>query len=218
MKSELLLEYKELTDRISDLREQAKEKAKTILKEGMVSYFQKHGHLADRIVWKQFTPYFNDGEACEFSVHEPIVVIKPLLDVEEEDEYEYTEDSKYAYNEYDFVVTEIDKRLEVMKVYEADPLAWSKARTMMQNAQMRGSYRYPDDYYIKYPPDQCSVEELLRMRERAEQIDESFHVDTKAILSFIQSIDDNVMKELFGDHVRIIVTAEDTIIEEYYHD
>lgn len=218
MKSELLSEYKELTDRISALREQAKEKAKTILKEGMVSYFQKHGHLTECIVWKQFTPYFNDGEACEFRVHEPVVIMKPLVESDEEDEHEYTEDSKYAYSIDDFTVKEIDKRIEVMKVYEADPLTWSKARAMMQNAKIQGSYRYTDDYYITYPPDLYSVEELLRMRERAEQIDESFHADTEAIISFIQSIDDDVMKELFGDHVRIIITAEDTIIEEYYHD
>ena len=83
MQSELLAEYNELTTKINALREQAKEKAKTIIKEGMTSYFEKHGSLVRCITWRQYTPYFNDGESCEFSVHEPVAIMWPVVETED---------------------------------------------------------------------------------------------------------------------------------------
>lgn len=218
MQSELLSEYNELTATINALREQAKEKAKIILKQGMASYFEKHGSLVRCITWRQYTPYFNDGESCEFSAHEPVAIMWPVVETEDEEDDEYSEDSKYAYYAPDFDVQALNKRIELMKVYEADPIAWSKARVAERNAGLRGSYRYPDDYYISYPPDQYSVEELNLMVTRAEQITDEFKRDTDAVLSFITSMDEDVLKELFGDHVQVIISADDTIVEDYIHD
>jgi hypothetical protein len=38
------------------------------------AFFEETGIQA--IVWTQYTPYFNDGEECTFSVHEPVFVRK----------------------------------------------------------------------------------------------------------------------------------------------
>ena len=218
MQSELLTEYNELTTAIRSLREQAKEAAKTILKQGLASYFEKHGSLIRCIVWTQYTPYFNDGESCEFSVHEPVAIMWPVVETAEDDEDDYSEDSKYAYYANDFDIQEITKRIKLMTNYEADPLAWSKVRVAERNAEQRGSFRYPDNYYITYPPDQCSVEELNLMLIRATLVDSSLKTDTDALLAFIRSIDEVIMEELFGDHVRVIITANETIVEDYNHD
>lgn len=220
MQSELLSEYNELTATIKALREQAKEKAKTILKQGMASYFQKHGSLIRCITWTQYTPYFNDGESCEFSVNEPVALMWPLIpsDDEDEEDDDYSEDSKHTYYAPEFDLQALAERIELMTAYEADPVAWSKAKVAERNTTMRGSYRYPDNYYITYPPDQYSVEELKLMVIRAEQVTDEFKRDTDAVLIFIASMDEEVLEELFGDHVRVIITAEDTIVEEYNHD
>jgi hypothetical protein len=217
MQSELLSEYNELTATIKALREQAKEKAKAILKQGMASYFQKHGSLVRCITWKQYTPYFNDGESCEFSVHEPVAIMWPLVESDEEDD-DYSEDSKHTYYAPDFDLQGLTERIELMTAYEADPVAWSRAKVAERNAEFRGSYRYPDNYYITYPPDQYSVEELNLMVIRAEQITDEFKRDTDEVLSFITSMDEEVLEELFGDHVQVIITAEDTIVEYYNHE
>lgn len=219
MQSELLAEYSELTATINALREQAKEKAKIILKQGMASYFEKHGSLVRCITWRQYTPYFNDGETCEFSVHEPVAIMWPVVEAEDDEDCdEYSEDSKYAYYAPDFDVLGLAERIEVMTAYEADPVAWSKERVAERNAEMRGSYRYPDNYYISYPPDQHSVEELELMVTRAHQVTDDFKRDTDAVLIFIASMDEDVLKELFGDHVQVIINADDTIVEDYNHD
>lgn len=41
--------------------------------------------------WRQYTPYFNDGDACVFNVHEPEVLLtsEALFD-EDEDDYDQT--------------------------------------------------------------------------------------------------------------------------------
>lgn len=38
------------------------------------------------VVWNQYTPYFNDGDACEFSIHEASVILS-FGDEYHEDEY-----------------------------------------------------------------------------------------------------------------------------------
>jgi hypothetical protein len=218
MQSELLAEYNELTTTIRALREQAKEKAKIILQQGMASYFEKHGNLVRCITWRQYTPYFNDGESCEFSVHEPVAIMWPVIETEDEEDDDYSEDSKHAYYTADFDVQGLVERVELMTAYEADPIAWSKACVSERNSAMIGSYRYPDNYYVTYPPDQYSVEELELMVTRAEQVTEDFKRDTEAVLGFINSMDESIMEELFGDHVQVIINANDTIVEDYNHD
>ena len=46
-------------------QEQAQEMFKGVTKE----FFEKNPGIT-AVVWTQYTPYFNDGEACVFSVHE----------------------------------------------------------------------------------------------------------------------------------------------------
>lgn len=41
---------------------------RTAFDEGAQQLFADHSILAG-FSWRQYTPYFNDGEACEFSVH-----------------------------------------------------------------------------------------------------------------------------------------------------
>lgn len=39
------------------------------------AFLEKHDKVK-AIVWTQYTPYFNDGEPCEFSVNDPEVIFK----------------------------------------------------------------------------------------------------------------------------------------------
>ena len=54
--------------------------------------------------WEQYTPYFNDGEPCEFSTGE--IYLKMIWDVstseEDEDEYEYADGYRDGYDLYDY--------------------------------------------------------------------------------------------------------------------
>lgn len=45
------------------------EEMQTVLKDAFKEIFEKAPHLA-AITWTQYTPYFNDGDECTFSVHD----------------------------------------------------------------------------------------------------------------------------------------------------
>lgn len=85
------------TSKIDNLRALMSEKEKELQEAGnkafkeYVKIFFAACPEVQAIVWSQYTPYFNDGEACEFSVNEPTFV----FDFDSEDlksPYEYDDD------------------------------------------------------------------------------------------------------------------------------
>lgn len=57
-----------LAEKIEALNREIKDKFEAALKEESVKLFDKYSDL-EGIGWRQYTPYFNDGEPCEFSAH-----------------------------------------------------------------------------------------------------------------------------------------------------
>jgi hypothetical protein len=218
MKSELISKYKDIQTQIEALQAQAKIFAKEIVHKSTAEYFGRYGHIIEAISWTQYTPYFNDGESCEFRVQEACAFFHPLLDSEDE-ENEFSEDSKNLFVAEEFTVESVKARMEIMQAYEADPVAWSKQAVAVKNAAVKHrSYTYSDDYYVTYPPENYSVEELIRLRYMIETTPAGFVEDTQALLSVINSIDEQAMRELFGDHTRVIITRNGVTCEDYHHD
>lgn len=61
-------------------------------KDAVGAFLGEHIPAGFAVQWTQYTPYFNDGEACTFSVHEPALV-KVSADEDPEDMPRYVEDS-----------------------------------------------------------------------------------------------------------------------------
>lgn len=59
----------ELSTKRKAIEEKAREEAKAILAPGLQQFMKEHPEVT-AIGWTQYTPYFNDGETCEFSVGE----------------------------------------------------------------------------------------------------------------------------------------------------
>lgn len=97
----------ELVKKIEELRETMKREGQSALKEAFVDFFDKHPE-ADSIVWVQYTPYFNDGDACIFSKHASELKVDPdkmapdvakLLGFDadsDENEDDYSDDYSYG--------------------------------------------------------------------------------------------------------------------------
>ena len=60
---------KNLKDRMAAVREEMKKVGREALQGAFDDFFAKVPE-AEAIVWTQYTPYFNDGDTCEFGVHE----------------------------------------------------------------------------------------------------------------------------------------------------
>lgn len=51
-------------------------KSRIAFKEVFVDFFDKNPALTS-VMWTQYTPYFNDGEPCEFTVYDPTFIGVP---------------------------------------------------------------------------------------------------------------------------------------------
>jgi len=59
---------KELKEHLDNMKKEANEKGKEIFKEASALLFQEIPEL-ESFGWTQYTPYFNDGDACYFGTH-----------------------------------------------------------------------------------------------------------------------------------------------------
>jgi hypothetical protein len=80
-----LSDIKALKHNIEKLRKEAKTKVESIFKTAALELFVEYPDLKS-ISWTQYTPYFNDGDACYFSSHHYYAAIKFVASNEDEDE------------------------------------------------------------------------------------------------------------------------------------
>lgn len=64
-----------------ELKQTVSEQGKEFLKELFQPLFDTG--LIEKVHWVQYTPYFNDGDACEFGVNEPCII--PFNFISDED-------------------------------------------------------------------------------------------------------------------------------------
>lgn len=149
----------EIKARIEQLREQLKTEGRQAFKDGTAALFEKWGDKLQNFSWTQYTPYFNDGDTCEFSAHTDYI----FLNVP----YEKTEYYDGPYYSYD-----------------GDGDLW--------------------DYEVSKP-------------YRNEDVTEEQEIATD-IIELLGSLGDEILKDLFGDHARVVVTRDGATAQEYDHD
>lgn len=201
----LLNTYNDLMSKINALRAEAKEAARAILHEGTKSYFEKHGSVVEQIVWRQYTPWFNDGETCEFYAHEPFIVL-------------HSDSNEEKYDEGSLFCNDIDTykaSLALWADFNADPEAYKDKI----NANAGG--RYFDGRWTtreNYKPYFESEKTLLDKVAEYNSYPDGLVMDTDDLLDIIDRIDDSVKEELFGNHVTVRISASGIETEDYLHD
>jgi len=116
----LMEELERLAKEIEDMKTAYQEKARSALSDVVFPDFFKAHPEIKVIYWTQYTPYFNDGEPCVFSVGEVCI----SDDVEVEDYYESFLDGKYLWDlkgkddlkkDFELVASFIEKNEELMQ-------------------------------------------------------------------------------------------------------
>lgn len=115
-----------LFDELTALKEaydkKLEEEGEAALKEAFKELFDKHPRLAS-VEWVQYTPYFNDGDPCYFSVHDFDATLQvPEGSEEDEDEDEDSEDDElyddsYSYGDKLYTMSKSEDE-EVKKIAE----------------------------------------------------------------------------------------------------
>lgn len=158
----MLEELKKMNEELEAIRLQHLEKSKEIFGVITKNLFEKHSKLKS-FSWTQYTPYFNDGDTCEFSAH----TSDPLINEDEEsDGNEFENEFEAEYGEYD-----------------------------------KTTNSYPNKKQILNP-----------------KYDKDLSLALDDVTEFLENIDEDNLKQMFGDHAKIIITAGGVEVEEYDHD
>jgi hypothetical protein len=91
-----------------------KQEGETLLKAVTKQFFAENP-LVKAIKWDQYTPYFNDGDSCEFSVNDPMFINTDDADALSDcrwEEYQGEDESVEVYTEWGGDFTEISKEMK----------------------------------------------------------------------------------------------------------
>lgn len=145
----MLEKFKEVAERNNAEIERLRQESAALVKPLLQEFVKDHPQVK-AVKWTQYTPYFNDGEACVFSVNEPYFFFEGD-DLEEDDGHEtyWAPGTEYG-----------------PKVEQCDVTTWAACKQLAQ------------------------------------------HLGAAS----------DALEALFGDHVRVIVSAEGVSVDEYDHD
>lgn len=97
--SELQNKFDQLINEQRELQKKFQETAQSLFKETMKEFWEKNPGVS-AVVWTQYTPYFNDGETCEFGVNDPCFTNAPDPENINWGEYEGEEENVWALESY----------------------------------------------------------------------------------------------------------------------
>lgn len=211
-------EHASLKSRINALKAEMQENSKVLMKEAFREFLEKYD-VVDNIFWTQYTPYFNDGESCEFGVGDVYLILK-----DDEDPCEY-EGSSLTDKED---VEALKKAIAAIEAWEKDPM------TAAQKHQQELIKKYGRDPFApssysgstldqmkKWKPHYGTKEQYVKELATAEEYAKLYpHLksDFEEIQKMVSGIDDDLMKAMFGDHAKVIVSASGIEVEEHQHD
>ena len=172
MNKELQAKYDQLISKQRELKKAFQIEAQAIFKETFKEFFEKNP-VIKAITWTQYTPYFNDGDECLFTVHDPY-----FTNAEGEDLNDISSWGEYEGEREDiFAVAGIKATLESDRSYYKEDV---------------------DKITAAGGVDVDSCELISNMIQDSEMED--------------------VLRDMFGDHVSIIATREGFDVREYEHD
>lgn len=101
--------FQEVIDLETRLQEKLKDFGQDAFTEAFGEFFAAYPEVTS-IRWHQFTPYFNDGDACIFGVGEPYLHVTPEtiekftgeVPVVEEDAHYYDDEHPLSFSSYSF--------------------------------------------------------------------------------------------------------------------
>jgi hypothetical protein len=162
------------------------------LDEVLKLFFEANPHVAS-ISWRQYTPYFNDGDACQFSVGDPILTLRS----------DYSRDPDYDYGE-----EEEDGEDDWGDWDEDDDGEFRDESSLLSDHAFYSSGRYKD------PKKVAEIEARLALVGG----DEAFakiKADFDVVSKFVSSIDEDHLEEMIGDHVLVRCSRDGIEVFEY---
>jgi hypothetical protein len=100
--SDLQNKYDKLIENQIELKKKFQVEAQSLFKDITKEFFDKNPGIT-AVRWTQYTPYFNDGDTCEFTVNDPVFTNaseEELYNVSAWGEYEGEDETVWALESY----------------------------------------------------------------------------------------------------------------------
>lgn len=183
--------------RLEAVRAEIRNAGRAALAEASAAFFERnpgvHGFR-----WTQYTPYWMDGEECEFSANEPELEITP-------------QDGRSPDGQQGLVKRKTHYLAEI-----------EKARAFMQGGEAVAGHHARMRSYSQRDIDRAEAEiaRVDAVIDKAGGLEAYTRItdDFLVISRFIQSIQDSDLELIFGDHVQVFVTKDGVEVEKYDHD
>jgi hypothetical protein len=212
----LLKNFDELNAQIEAAQKEMQAKSEGLI-EAVVKQFLDNCPEVTGVHWTQYTPYFNDGDSCEFGVNEFCFHI--LTDEDDEIDSFYGSNEVYTQAALDKAV----KDLEVAKEFTKDPHGWRQKYVEEYRAKRGRDYFGNHSHLRPYPYD------VVRAQERIDEIKQNLETygdevaaridrEFKELTSAMRKIPDDIMQSVYGDHVCVVINRNGTTVDEYSHD
>lgn len=165
--------------------------------EVFASFFAENPNVGG-VQWTQYTPYFNDGDECVFSVND--MYLFPV-GMDPDDLSGYDEDLFPSFDDVQVYKTV----LETGKA-PADYCSYYTDEGFLQ------AYRVTGEQYV--------LDEAANAGLNEENVDTFFKTlsDWDKLQTILRNIDDDIYQDIFGDHAKIVVTRDGINVDQYDHD
>jgi hypothetical protein len=182
-----------------------KEKVYQLFQQEVEELFREHPDL-ESFTWSQYTPYFNDGDECVFSVNRESIGING-------EEMEYFGDVEHRANR-------ILNREAILKKLESDIKKIKNANEKGQKkVKLSDGHSYDDYSYSWILKDK---ESELKATAEADENDlpalQRKIAHTQAVGKLLNNYTDDDLLDMFEDHAQVTVTRKGATTEYYNHD
>lgn len=138
--SKMQEEFDKLLVEREELNKRFQAKAQELFKETTKEFFHKNPGIT-AIIWTQYTPYFNDGESCVFSVGDPYFTNANEEQMDDITSYgEYEGEDEGVWSESDWIFSSDSDycrtKREEMDLTKVDGRSISKFSSMIQSSEM----------------------------------------------------------------------------------
>lgn len=205
--------YKKLQQQITVLEDQIAKEAEKVIKTIFDEFFTKYSDVVTCIYWRQATPFFNDGEECVFTVSDIYMIPKLPFIADFDDWEEFTPDTNWS-----SIVEELTRIAHKIR-YDND-----------RENYIKTEYDSGSTFQLSNYDRSKSLTDLLAFHKRYEDPTEisaaifnlycyenypELTKDFNSLVYTINSINPEHLKMSFGDHAKVIITADSVTVEEY---
>jgi hypothetical protein len=192
----------ELREKLENMRKELRIVGESATKDALKDFFDSYPQV-EAVRWLQYTPFFNDGDTCEFNVHEPLVKLEGVSD-DEEGGWTSGEEGGYlsAYSIEKVVPAELRDEYNKL-IYPPD----GKEVTTDKKYGYGTESNFSQEGYSKG----------AKLKTWAAGANQELKNDLGELGALLSEAEES-MQAAFGDHARITATRDGIEVDEYEHD